>query len=1443
MRETNEFIAVKKKEILEQQPLLEESTVKNTKLMAVLKVRQEKAGAVRVTVSAQETEASEQQKVAAALKAEAHADLAVAMPQLEAAEKALQALDKSSINEIKSYANPPKAVEMTMQAVMVLLDEGKYDWKKAKDLLGRGEFMRLLLEYDKENISKHIITKLTKFISDDEFTPEKVEKGGSAATKVLCIWCHAMYKYYHVALVVEPKRKALEKAQTELDATNKKLSEAQAALKAVEDELQVLQEEFNTSVKAKADLQESIETSKRQLGNAEILTESLGSESERWTVQIEALGKDVAMLPGDVFLAAASIIYFGAFTPVFRTEIVRQWLDAAKAAKVPVSDNYSLVRTLADPMQVRDWQIHSLPTDVTSAENAVLCLASCESAKLARWPLMIDPQGQASKWIKAEQSKRGLKVLKMSDPKYINKLGTAICNGTPILIDDVEETLDPALESVLLKQVYTVDGEPMINLGGGDHAVRYDDMFRLYLSTKMANPHYLPEVCIKVTLINFTVTMEGLEDQMLGDVVSIEKSELEEQKSAVLRRVAEAKKRKKQLENLILEKLESAQGNVLDSPDVIKTLERSQTNGTLLIKQLAESEEKERTINESREEYRPIAKRAAILYFVVADLPLIDPMYQYSLDYFKRIVRLIIEQSESHPTFAEHLTALTEAVTETVYRAVCRGLFNRHKIVFSVMACSAIQRGAGLITAPEWAVFNRPGSFVKSDRESKPPSLAFVDETAYDLADVLTRTIPAFKNLIPDMKANPDVWAEWMGLEEPQNHAFPKAGVDWDTVLTPFQKCLLIRCFREEKSSMQMLIYVDSTLGSKYVEAPAFDLKQAFLDSAVDRPIIFILSQGSDPTEGFLKWAAEHGKKVRYVALGQGQEGPARRLIEGGKKMGEWVLLQNCHLGKSFMGELQETVAGLDPSDKMVKEDFRLWITSMPVDYFPIPILQNSIKITNEAPSGIKANMTRCFNEMKEAELSTFDDGGRWRPLPSGKPKSYAFKKLLYGLCFFHSAILERRKFGPLGWNNKYEWNDTDLIVSKDWLRLFLCQDDVPWDSMVYIIGEINYGGRVTDPLDRLCLASILKTYFTPDILDDSYVFSVSGIYKAPPEGNLDLYRQAISDLPRIDEPEMFGMHQNASIRYQFQESSILLDTLLSIQPRASSKGGGPSPEELVKQKAQEILDILPDLLDLETEAGPTSLTVMENGVPNSLSTVLRHEVEKFNKLLKQQRKTLLELQKAIAGLTVLSEVLDKMYTDFLNDKVPGLWASVSYLSMKPLGAWVKNMVQRVAHCRTWLKNGEPEAFWLPGLFSPHGFMTGVLQGHARRHLISVDVLSFSFKILPTDTVESGPESGVYIKGMYADSFQYDRTRGLMADSSPGESYAPLPVILLLPKEHHKPPPSSYPCPAYITTSRQGVLSSLGASTNFILCVEFETDLGRDYWTRKGAAMVCQLPH
>lgn len=209
-------------------------------------------------------------------------------------------------------------------------------------------------------------------------------------------------------------------------------------------------------------------------------------------------------------------------------------------------------------------------------------------------------------------------------------------------------------------------------------------------------------------------------------------------------------------------------------------------------------------------------------------------------------------------------------------------------------------------------------------------------------------------------------------------------------------------------------------------------------------------------------------------------------------------------------------------------------------------------------------------------------------------------------------------------------------------LKLFLDeQDEIPWDALVYVTGHINYGGRVTDDNDRRCLLVTLQKYYCIENLEDGYTYSDSGNYYAPTFGNLQSYRDYIETLPIQDGPEVFGLHENANISYQKQESDNTVATVLSIQSRIASGSGGMTPDQMVLAKVKQLLDELPEILD--REIGKKEQFKQTNGLLPSLTTVLVQEMEKFNRMLKVMRGSLLDLEKAIHGFIVMSEVLDNM--------------------------------------------------------------------------------------------------------------------------------------------------------------------------------------------------------
>ena len=238
---------------------------------------------------------------------------------------------------------------------------------------------------------------------------------------------------------------------------------------------------------------------------------------------------------------------------------------------------------LIDDADIAGWNNENLPSDRMSIENATILLNS------DRWPLMIDPQTQANRWIRAKEKSNRIQVIKLTESTYLRTLENCIRVGNPVMLENVEEKLDPALEPVLAKQTFKSAGRILIRLGDTD--VDYSPDFRFYITTKLSNPHYSPEISVKVTIVNFTVTPKGLEDQLLVQVVAHERPELEEEKNKLVVQIADGQKQLKDIEDKILYMLANSQGNILDDEILIATLAASKTTSKEINFQVAQASE------------------------------------------------------------------------------------------------------------------------------------------------------------------------------------------------------------------------------------------------------------------------------------------------------------------------------------------------------------------------------------------------------------------------------------------------------------------------------------------------------------------------------------------------------------------------------------------------------------------------------------------------------------------------------------------------------------------------------------------------------------------------------------------------------------------------------------------------------------------------------------
>ena len=1413
-------------DLQELQPQLKKTTEETVEMLAKIEKESVEVESTRKTVSADEAIASSKAEESTAMKTECENDLAEALPLLNAALAALDTLKKNDIDLVKSMKNPPDGVKLVMEAVCVMKDikpekipdpsgSGRmvFDyWKSSQKMLGDASFLNSLKTFDKDDIPPHVIKKIRQtYIPNPEFRPEKVRNASSAA-EGLCSWVVAIESYDRVAKVVAPKQEALAKAEAELAVTMKGLNEKRAILKEVMERLQALNDNLQALSDKKERLAKQVISCEEQLDRAQKLLGGLGGEKQRWTEIAKQLEGTLANLTGDVLISAGFVAYLGPFTKVYRAEAIQAWSEKLREAKITCSDSFSLAKVLGDPIKIRAWNIAGLPSDAFSIDNGIIVQNG------RRWPLMIDPQGQANKWVKNMEKSNALVIIKLTDSDFVRNLENAITFGLPVLLENVKEELDPILDSVLQKQTFKSGGSLSIRLG--DAVIEYSENFRLYITTKLRNPHYLPETSVKVSLLNFMITPEGLEDQLLGIVVAKERPELEEEKVQLILQSAENKKRLKEIEDQILQILSTSEGNILENETAIEVLSSSKVLSVELFDKQRIAEETERKIDETRESYRPIANHSSVLFFCIADLANIDPMYQYSLTWFIDLFISSIAQSTKSSVLKRRLKNLESFFTYSLYCNVCRSLFEKDKLLFSFLLCTSILKNHKDLDEAEFTHLMTGGLGLGGAAVPNPDPV-LISEKGWTELSKLSQTA-AFKGFVDEFKV-----AEWKQVLESVELTDVKFPGRWAS-LTEFQRLLVIRAIRNEKIVPCVQEFVKVKLGHKFIEPPTFDLAGSYEDSSCKSPLIFILSPGVDPMAQLLKFADDRGfggQKCQSISLGQGQGPIASAMIKEAQSSGTWVVLQNCHLAVSWFGTLEKIVDDVN-SGLPVHKDYRLWLTSYPSAKFPSSILQVGVKMTNEPPKGLKANILKSYLSDPISDEKFF----------TACKKPNEWEKLLFGLCTFHAIVQERRNFGPLGWNIPYEFNESDLRISMRQLQMFLDEyTEVPFKAIIYLTGECNYGGRVTDDWDRRTLMNLLTTFYNPAIFEDNtYKFSPSGIYFAPPKGKYESYLDYIRSLPLNQSPEIFGIHDNGDIARQLAETRQLFESVIKTQEQAvgSSGSGQKSSDEVLLEVSTDILNRVPASLNIEEAVKNYPVNYNE-----SMNTVLIQEMIRFNRLLQVISSSLKNVQKAIKGLVVLSAELEEVCKSILVGRVPAIWASKSYPSLKPLGGYVNDLVIRLKFFQTWLEQGSPKVFWMSGFFFTQSFITATLQNYARKYVIPIDELGLDFEVMSITTSNVAPPDGVYVNGLFLEGARWVREKNLLGESLSKVLYDPLPIIWFKPiKMSEIKTNSTYTCPVYKTSARRGVLSTTGHSTNFVIPIRLLTDKPEKHWIMRGLA-------
>ena len=1456
-------IAVLKEKIEKKSVEVEAEQKKTNEVLARLEIENEKISGEKKIVEEATAEAQEASAQAEKEKAEADKALAEAEPAKEQAKADASNIKTDDLNKFKNPNNPSERNFQVFKLMYLIFNpEDKMPGNDMKKELPN--IKSKCLNASADSLKQKMIQKLENITW---VTPEWLEKVKmfrqppytdlnemakiSGAVRGIVSYFHNVCIFNEKYLIVQPLLERSQKAAETSRLANEKKETLEKRLEEVSGAQRKAQAEFDETKANKERVEKEQAELMEKLATAEKFIGLLASNNARWKEEVIKLKSDKVNIAGDCLLGSSFVSYIGVFTSFFREKLIEKWKSIIISKDVPITNNIDIVHTLTTEADILKMKAEGLPSDPFSTENAVI-ITQC-----TRYPLIIDPQMQAVAWLKNRPGKKTNVQYKQA--KWDQIIGDALGSGDMIIIEDVDQEIDPMLGPIMGKQTTNKEKgsrSAQIRVGSSDYP--FNPATQIFFLTKISNPHYKPEIVAQCTLINFIVTEKGLEDQLLAMVVNIEQPDLEEKIRTYINEINELQAELILKEDDVLRKLSEAdEATILDNKELISSLETTKKRAVQIEESSKETEELIKNINEKREIYRGVGEEGAMLFFLISKLFVIQDMYQYSLNSFTYFFEKAIANTEKTDNLLQRVVLLREKIRITIYIWISAGMFERDKkLLLTMISLRLLQKKGALTHESLQGITQKHIDFLLKcpvkQGVTQEKAMDFLDSNQWGSLCYLSDLdgLQGFSEKIE--KEYSSKFREWFNEINPEDVDLPP---EWKKYKKySFHKILILRACRPERVGIALNEFIRVCLphGEEFLSAKTFSesLLQAYFDSKPEVPIFFILSPGSNPIKDLevlggdilpkkikKKFTKEHGFK--YIAMGQNAEKGAEEELKNCNANGEWLFLQNIHLMPKWLKTLEEKMKEI--AKEKGHEDFRLFLSAEPSGNIPVGILEKCIKLSNEPPSGLKENMKIAFSTLKNAEgVNPQDEKRRCG--------------VIFGLSYFHAVVIERKKFGSLGWNRNYPFNLDDLRNSDAVVGKYIEPgvSKIPWEDLKYIVGEIMYGGHIVDDMDRVLNNSYLNYILDDKLLEDldlvpypssNPAMKVNPI-KTPynnaayPFENWDTY---IDVVITSESPALFGLHPNAELEYRITETNTLFKNLIDLEPKeagGASEGSEGSKFDDVKAECDNIgancADGLFDIIKMK-QAREGELTPDQN--------VFMQECEQMKSLCELIKKNLKDITDAIDGKLTMDERIEQLIFSISARRVPKKWITDGFATNRGLASWTKSLIARIDQLKAFESsdNVVPKVVFINRLFNPLSYLTAIRQLAARKleqELDKLDILTEPSNYYLKDNEPQNfvfkDSQGVPIYGLHLQGCRFDEDNKILEESRPKENYFVLPIIFckvvgiefLDPKKDLK---NSYICPIYKTIDRQ---------STFVCFAQFKTKQPPAKWTIAGVAVI-----
>ncbi|CAM0135389.1 unnamed protein product [Umbelopsis sp. WA50703] len=1045
-------------------------------------------------------------------------DLANAEPAVEEAQKSVSNIKRQHLTEVRAMGNPPEAVKLAMESVCNLLGHKIESWKTVQSIIRRDDFIASIVNF---NTEKQLIKSLREYmkrnyLNNPSFEYETVNRA-SKACGPLVKWVIAQVNYSEILDRVGPLRDEVIALERSADDTKLKASEIQDMIGGLENSIARYKEEYAALVGETQAIKSEMERVKSKVDRSLTLLSSLGSEKERWESASQAFETQMGTIVGDVLLTAAFLAYAGYFDQQYREMLMQNWASHLGNAGIQFKPDMSLTEYLSTADDRLSWQANSLPADDLCIENAIML------KRYNRYPLIIDPSGQATNFLINEYKDRKITVTSFLDDAFIKNLESALRFGNPILIQDVEH-LDPILNPVLNKELRRTGGRVLIRLGNQD--IDFSPSFKLFLSTRDPSVNFPPDICSRVTFVNFTVTRGSLQSQCLNKVLKAERPDVDQRRTDLIKLQGEFQLRLRFLERSLLQALNESKGNILDDDKVIETLETLKKEAADVSRKVEETNTVMQEVEESTTVYTPLAQACSSIFFVMEQLNLIHHFYQFSLDFFYDIFQYVLHENpnlagKSDP--AERLQILSRDLYSVSYKRASRSLLHEDHITYAMLMCQIALRADEVspIDQNEYKfLLQGAAELTKASSLDLPQWLT--DEQKCRIEDLAE--LPSFKTLPETINEHEDEWKQFTENSLPESnvpYCWEKSNAHADAL----RELMLVKCIRPERLLPAATIFASKVFGPEFVNNEELNLSNLVTkETSSSTPIALCSIPGYDASYRVDQMVSANSDiRCTSVAMGSAEGFTlADQAISSAVKTGSWVLLKNVHLAPSWLGSLEKKLHSLKPH-----RNFRLFLTMETNPKVPVNLLRLSRVLMFEPPPGIKANLQDSLRGISAAKAS----------------KGPAERSRLYFLLsWLHAVVQERLRYVPLGWSKSYEFNDADLDCAfttiDNWLdsaangRANISPEKIPWQAIGTLFKESVYGGRVDNDSDQDILNSFVDTLFTPHSYDIDFTLvpeTSEGKAVLIPDGTrIEQFLDWVNKLPEREPPTWLGLPANA---------------------------------------------------------------------------------------------------------------------------------------------------------------------------------------------------------------------------------------------------------------------------------------------------------------------------